>query len=209
MLISSESYHEKKDEYLKLIHANGNHLLAIISDVLDISKIEANQMKIIKRGIKINTILDELYMEFSDRHIREGLNFSLEVEKGYENPDFEITTDGVRLKQILINLIGNAFKFTEKGFVRFGYKVRDDGMLQFFVKDSGIGIPKDKHDLVFSVFQRLDDPYTKNYSGAGLGLAITKSLVEKLGGHIWLMSDTGQGARFYFTVPGAEETLKI
>ena len=108
-------------------------------------------------------MLDELYMEFSERLIREKLNFILEMEKGFEKPNFEITTDGVRLKQIMINLIGNSFKFTENGFVKFGYKVRDDGMLQFFVKDSGIGIPKDKHDLVFSVFQRLDDAYTKNY----------------------------------------------
>jgi len=209
LLLNGEGYPEKKDEYLRLIHANGKHLLTIISDVIDISRIEANQLKIIKRETEINTLLDELYMEFNSRRIGGKLDFTFEMEKGCNKPGFVVFTDGVRLKQILINLIGNAFKFTDKGFVQFGYKVRDDGMLQFFVKDSGIGIPRDKHDLIFSVFQRLDDSYTKNYSGAGLGLSITKSLVEKLGGHIWLMSDPGQGSRFYFTIPGAEEKLKI
>jgi PAS domain S-box-containing protein len=209
LLINGEGYPGKNKEYLKMIHTNGNHLLALINDVIDISRIEANQLKIIKKETKINVLIDELFIEFNNRRIQEKSDFILEVEKGSKNPDFEVITDGIRLKQILINLIGNAFKFTEKGFVQFGYKIREDGMLQFFVKDSGIGIPKDKQDIVFSVFQRLDDSYTKNYSGAGLGLSIAKSLVEKLGGHIWLMSDIDQGSRFYFTIPGAEEKLKM
>lgn len=209
LLIDGGTTAEKEREYLKLINANGEHLLAIINDVIDISRIEANQLKISKKKTRINNLLDELLLEFDSRIDLNKNDLALSVEKGCENPDFEVYTDGVRLKQILINLLGNAFKFTDKGFVRFGYKIREDGMLQFFVKDSGIGIPKDKHDLVFSVFQRLDDPYMKNYSGAGLGLSITKSLVEKLGGHIWLMSDIGQGARFYFTIPGAEEKLNM
>ena len=208
-LLMNDGISGQQKEFLKMIHSNGSHLLNLINDIIDISKIEANQLKIIKTETTINGLLDELFMDFNRKRINEKSKFELELKKGSQNPNYQIITDRMRLKQILINLLSNAFKFTDKGLIQFGYKVRDDGMLQFFVKDTGIGIPADKHEFIFSVFQRLEDSYTKNYSGAGLGLSITKSLVEKLGGHIWLMSEEGKGSRFYFTIPGAEEKLKI
>lgn len=209
LLINDEVQVEKQTEYLKMIHSNGTHLLNLINDIIDISKIEANQLRISKKETSVNIILDELFLDFSNRKINNNLKFKFELTKGSQNDNFSIITDGLRLKQILINLLSNAFKFTDDGLIQFGYKIRKDGILQFFVKDSGIGIPEDKHELVFSVFQRLEDSYDKNYSGAGLGLSITKSLVEKLGGHIWLMSKPGEGARFYFTIPGDNGKLKI
>lgn len=209
LLINDEVSDEKQNEYLKMIHSNGSHLLNLINDIIDISKIEANQLRISKNETRINAILDELYIEFDNRKTTENLNFNFELIKGSKNENFSIITDGLRLKQILINLLSNAFKFTDQGLIQFGYKIRNDHILQFFVKDSGIGIPEDKHELVFSVFQRLEDSYHKNYTGAGLGLSITKSLVEKLGGQIWIMSKPGEGARFYFTIPGDNGKLEI
>ncbi len=209
LLINDGIKTDQQKEFLKMIYSNGNHLLNLINDIIDISKIEANQLKIIKRETSINSLLDELFMDFNNKRINEKLKFRLELLQGSQNPNYQIITDEMRLKQILLNLLSNAFKFTDEGLIQFGYKVRDDGMLQFFVKDTGIGIPCDKHEFIFSVFQRLEDSYTKNYSGAGLGLSITKSLVEKLGGHIWLMSEAGKGSRFYFTIPGTDEKLKI
>jgi len=209
LLLAGGIQEEMRQEYLKLIYSNGQHLLSLINDIIDISKIEANQLKIIPEEIKVNKLLDELYLVFDNRRVKKNLSFTFELIKGSQNPDFKVFTDGVRLRQILTNLIENAFKFTEKGFVQFGYKSRDDGMLQFFVKDSGIGIPKEKHEVIFSVFQRIEDSYVRNYSGAGLGLSITRSLVEKLGGHIWLMSDIGIGSRFYFTLPATAQKIEI
>lgn len=209
LLMKEEIPSEKRNEFVRLIYSNGEHLLTLINDIIDISKIEANQLKVIKKECHINKLMDQLYTEFENQRVNENKQFRLLIDKGTDKPDYKIITDCTRLKQVLINLLSNAFKFTEEGEIEFGYKIREDGMLQFYVKDSGIGIPRSKHEVVFSVFQRVEDSFTKNYDGSGLGLSITKSLIEKLGGQIWLMSEPSEGSRFYFTIPGADEQLNM
>lgn len=208
LLINEITDPEKQKMFLQLIHSNGQHLLNLINDIIDISRIEANQLNITFKKVNINQLMDELYLEFNNLKTKENRLFNLHKKSG-STTEININTDPIRLKQILINLLGNAFKFTKEGNIEFGYKLRPDGMVQFFVKDTGIGIPAEKHDTIFSAFEQLEDAYNRNHTGAGLGLPITKSLVEKLGGQIWLMSQPGEGSRFYFTLPLSDQKLNL
>jgi len=115
--------------------------------------------------------------------------------------NFSIRTDPFRFRQIFANLLGNAYKFTEEGFIEFGYSIKENNILQFYVRDTGIGIPQDKLKIIFERFGQVDDSYTKNTRGAGLGLSITQRLVELLGGEISVDSKVGMGSIFYFTLP--------
>ena len=193
---------DTRKDYLRYIQKSGEHLLSLINDIIDISKIEANQMSIRLSPCHVNRLMEDVYgMARSQVQLYKKEGLSLRMVNDSSVPDLILVTDEVRLKQILINLINNAIKFTEEGEVVFGYRLREDGVVQFFVKDTGIGIPEDKHTIIFSVFRQVEQNNTRNYGGAGLGLSITQSLVEKLGGRIWVMSEPGKGSRFYFTHP--------
>ena len=127
--------------------------------------------------------------------------FELRMIKAVESDDFNINTDPFRFKQILNNLIGNAMKFTEKGFIEFGYKFQGPTTLLFYVKDTGVGMPKDKLNVIFKRFGQIEQKDDKNQSGTGLGLTISKKLAELLGGEMWVESEEGKGSEFYFTLP--------
>ncbi|MGQ8338028.1 ATP-binding protein [Sunxiuqinia sp. A32] len=199
-----------KKKYLNLIQDSGEHLLNLINDIIDLSKIEANQLNIRIQECKLNRLMEEVFDLFNNQlSIESNKEIKLILSKGIENPDFTIKTDTYRLKQILLNLLGNALKFTESGEISFGYIFRDDSVLQFFIKDTGIGIPDDKKESIFSAFEQVEDATTRNFGGTGLGLSITKSLVEKLGGHIWVMSELGKGSRFYFTISTTTNLLYL
>jgi PAS domain S-box-containing protein len=198
-----------RKEYIRHINNSGEHLLTLINDIIDLSKIEANQLKIYKTNCKINFLMDDLQVMIKSQLERAGKDIQLKLDKGIKDNSFNIKTDEVRLKQILINLLSNAIKFTESGHIEFGYKYREDSVLQFFVKDSGIGIHPDKQKDIFSAFKQVEEYSSRTYGGNGLGLSITKSLVEKLGGHIWVMSEPGQGSRFYFTLPAENNQLEL
>lgn len=204
--LSKKMHHE----FLHHIQSNGEHLLNLINDIVDLSKIEANQLLINFQDCDLNKLLDEIYLSFSNQ-IKSGnkKNLHFFLNKGISNPEFIIKTDELRLKQILLNLLSNALKFTDSGFIEFGYKYREDSVIQFFVKDSGIGIPPNRHKQIFSAFQQIEEHASRNHGGTGLGLSISRSLVEKLGGHIWLMSEKGEGARFYFTHPSETNKLDL
>lgn len=118
-----------------------------------------------------------------------------------ETNNISIFTDPNRVRQVLSNLLGNALKFTKTGFIEFGYTLKGNKTIRFFVRDTGVGIPKEKFDLVFDRFRQIDDTVTKAERGAGLGLTISKSLVELLGGKIWVESELGVGSTFYFELP--------
>jgi PAS domain S-box-containing protein len=195
---------DKKDLFLKHIDNSSNQLLNIIDDIIDISKIESGQLKISNKPVRINGILDEIYSSYfhrirGDAPGQKRVDFKL--VKGNDSHDFTIVTDDFRLSQIFNNLIGNAIKFTQEGQITFGYSLKDHRHVEFFVSDSGIGIPNNKQKLIFDRFGQVNQERSLQPSGTGLGLPISKSLVNLMGGEMWVESAVGKGTTFYFTLP--------
>lgn len=187
-------------EYIGFIEKCGSSLLNLIDDIIDISKIESGQITIRKTDVSVNDLLNDLYSVFDN--IRESEN-KKEVELKLVLPgvsDLCTSTDPFRLKQIISNLLNNALKFTEKGMVEFGYNIKDQE-IEFYVKDTGVGIPKDKFEVIFDCFGQVVDTQRQNQRGTGLGLAISGNLTKMLGGRMWLESEVGKGSAFYFTIP--------
>ncbi len=202
LLASDDLDNEDRKEYIRHIRNSGELLLNIINDIIDIAKIEAGEVKIIEQDCNINDILNESYVTHKDilTRTKKDRDIQLRFEKGHEN-SFFIKSDPFRIKQVLSNLISNAIKFTDHGEIKFGYEFMDNSYLLFYVKDTGIGLPPDKADIIFERFRQVEESSVRNYGGTGLGLAITKNLVELLGGKIWLDSEEKKGSVFYFTLP--------
>ena len=193
---------EEKENFVKLINISGNNLLHLIDDIIDISKIEAGQLKIIKKNCQINNILKDIQQSFFEiRKLKDKENIDIRLNENTQNQKITIKTDPLRLTQILTNLIDNALKFTEDGFIEFGYEINNNQELLFYVKDTGIGMAQNKKELVFERFRKIEEDTSRLYRGAGLGLAICKSLVGLLGGTIWVDSTPSTGSTFYFTLP--------
>jgi CheY-like chemotaxis protein len=153
----------------------------------------------------LNEKLDFLYKFFSSEAHQKGINLSLKSRLSPE--ESKMTTDQEKLFSILTNLIKNALKFTKRGSVEFGCSLKD-GKYEFYVKDTGIGIPNDKLSIIFERFIQADSGLSREFEGAGLGLSIAKAFVEMLGGEIWLESEIGIGSCFYFTIPSVQKTDK-
>jgi len=194
---------EKQQGFLKLIDDQSRQLLKIINDIIDISKIEANQLKIEKGGFYLNDLLSELYNSYSAQLEQEGdQQVHLDLALGLSRAESYIHSDRLRIRQILTNLISNALKFTSQGTIRFGYEKSSDNALQFFVSDTGQGIPEDKLKDIFDRFRQAEEsPTSARHEGTGLGLSISKNLVHLLNGHISVESEEGKGSVFYFTLP--------
>jgi signal transduction histidine kinase/CheY-like chemotaxis protein len=195
---------DKKDLFLKHIDQSSNQLLNIIDDIIDISKIESGQLKISNKPVRINGILEEIYSSFFHRIRGDAPGQKLvdfKLKRGNESNDFTIVTDDFRLSQIFNNLIGNAIKFTKEGHITFGYNLKNTRHVEFFVSDSGIGIPNNKRQIIFDRFGQVDQVRSLQRSGTGLGLPISKSLVDLMGGEMWVESEVGKGSTFYFTLP--------
>jgi signal transduction histidine kinase/CheY-like chemotaxis protein len=191
---------EKLEQYSEIIGQRCGDLLDIINDILDISKIESGQNTISIEECNINELFTELDLFFEDYQLRlKKPNISLLFNHQPEESLATIKTDKLKLKQVIINLVSNSLKFTETGSVECGYK-QENNKLQFYVRDTGIGIPRDKHDFVFERFSQLNHPSIKNAGGTGLGLAIVKGLVNILGGDVWLESEYNKGTTVYFTI---------
>lgn len=202
LLLDEDTEQADKESFLNLISNAGKSLLQLIDDIIDISKIEAGQIKISKSRVEINALLDEVKTTFDKEMIKRGKeSIKLILDKPLAKNQLYLFTDPFRLRQILSNLLSNAIKFVDEGFVKFGYNATNDELIQFYVKDTGIGIEKDKSHLIFQRFGQVDQAYKRNLDGTGLGLAITKHLVELLGGKIWFDSEPGKGSTFYFTMP--------
>jgi PAS domain S-box-containing protein len=213
LLEDEELNNEERAEYISIIQKNSDKLLNFIDNLLDISTIEAGQIQINPNNCLINPILDELLASFTIIKNKMGKQaVKLELEKAVADEDFYIITDNYRFQQILMNLIANALKFTKEGKIIFGYERfrAQDGehKLRFFVKDSGVGIPTDKQDVIFDRFGRIDNEGIENNSGSGLGLAISKNLAELLGGGLHLDSELGKGTMFWFDLPMQIEARK-
>ncbi len=192
----------EKEEFVNLIKINGKNLLTLVEDIIDVSKIDSGQLQIKNAPCKLHQLMMQVYESFFNDIKRRGLfNLKLYLKEGISDEDVMVLTDAHRLQQILINLVGNAVKFTERGFVEFGYEQKDDQFLSFYVKDTGIGLPKGKEDDIFDRFSKFNNDKQRLYGGTGIGLSIAKHLVELMGGDIWVESEPLVGTTFYFTLP--------
>ncbi len=199
-----------RKKYLDIINNNGKMLISLIDDIIDFAKIEAGQIKIVKQEFSLNALLAQVHSSFLTETLRkEKSKVKLRMRKEFPNEDCFIKTDPNRLRQILINLVGNAFKFTSAGFIEFGYRKKGENYLEFYVKDTGIGIPQEKIGVIFERFVQADISPSRKYSGSGLGLAISRGFVELLGGTMWAESEENKGSAFYFTVPYVPAKQKL
>ena len=189
---------DQRDEYVKVITMSTDQLLSIVDEILYISKIQAGVEKTKKSNVNINNLLAELGDYY--KPVAEKKSIDIDWHNELEMGLATIKTDFAKLKQTLTILIENAFKFTQKGKIEFGYK-KSGGFIEFFVKDTCIGIDSKMHHRVFQNFRQVDETRTREYGGLGLGLSISKAYVELLGGKIWLESEINEGATFYFTIP--------
>jgi len=197
LLKTPELTEEVQQSYINMIMKSGNRMLNTLEDIMDISMLETDQIKLNLQETDINEKLNELYNFFVPEVSKKGIQFLLSEQ--LPEPGIVIT-DPVKLQIILSNLIKNAIKYTKEGKIEFGCKQKEE-FLEFFVVDTGIGIPEDRQEAVFERFVQADISDIKTYEGTGLGLSIAKSYVEMQGGKIWLKSTVGEGSCFRFTIP--------
>lgn len=188
---------EKMNEYVNIIEKSGIRLLNIINDIVDISKIESGLMSVAISDVNINEQLDYIYAFFKLEVEQKEMQL---LKTPFTKQDVVIRTDREKVSAILVNLVKNAIKYTDYGSVEFGYEIKGE-YLEYYVKDTGIGIAKDRQDAIFERFVQADVSDVKVLEGAGLGLSISKAYVEMLGGKIWVESQQGKGSTFYFTIP--------
>lgn len=189
---------EQRQEFIRTIVNSGNSLMVIISDIMDLSMMDSKQLKIRSERFSLVKVFEDLESEFKIRAEANQIDFVVRLP--VESKSIVVECDIYRFKQIINNLIGNAFKFTSKGFVEIGYSLKDHN-IEFFVKDTGIGIAPSLHTTIFERFRQAELTNIRKFGGNGLGLAISKNLVELLGGEIWVESEENIGSTFYFTIP--------
>jgi PAS domain S-box-containing protein len=187
-----------RKQFIDIIFQSGSQLLSIINDIVDLASIESGQVRINILEINLNTTLRRINEQFSYKEKPQKVVLTLKT--ALPNLEAEIMTDGTKLVQIISNLINNAFKFTKKGAIDFGYELKGE-FLEFFVRDTGIGIPREHQSKIFDRFYQVDNAISRQYTGTGLGLSICKAYAELLGGTIWVESNPGEGTIFYFTIP--------
>ncbi len=189
---------EQKEEFIKAIVENGNSLLVIISDIMDFLMLEARQMKIRKELFSSKKLMADMINDFSKKASSRGIEIRLD---DFQNqPDILVESDLYRIRQVFNNLIGNALKFTIEGYIEVGFRIVEEKIL-FHVRDTGIGISPEFHQTIFERFRQVDTAKTRRFGGNGLGLAISKNLVELLGGQIWVESEPQKYSDFFFTIP--------
>ncbi|MFP4024174.1 MAG: ATP-binding protein [Thiohalospira sp.] len=189
---------EKRKKFVSIIQNSSNQLASMVTDILTISSLETKQIKSNIDKVCLNHIITDLLVTFKQQAIKN--NISLNAKQTLTDKQSEIFTDKTKLIQILTNLINNALKFTHQGFIEFGYSLINNN-LEFYVKDSGIGIDPKYHEKIFERFGKINTSTTKLFRGTGIGLPISKEYVELLGGKIWVLSEANKGSSFYFTIP--------
>jgi PAS domain S-box-containing protein len=196
---------EEQQNYIRIIEKSGARMLNIINDIVSISKIEAGLMEVNIQESNINEQIEYIYTFFKPEIEAKGIQFSF--KNSLPSKEAILKTDRENVYAILTNLVKNAIKYSEKGTIEFGYNLKGR-YLEFFVRDTGIGIPKDRQKAIFERFIQADIEDKMARQGAGLGLSISKAYVEMLGGKIWVESEEGIGSTFYFTLPYTSEKMK-
>lgn len=212
-IINKELSIEEVVEFNKTINSSGKHLLTIVEDLFDITLIETGEIKIVKEDVELKLLLNEINDIIQIEQLKtnkEHLSINLIIPPNCN--EIILNTDSSKLKQILLNLLKNALKFTRSGHINYGCEIeiiQNESMLKFFVEDTGIGVPKEKHEFIFDIFRQVEDSHTRTYGGTGIGLSISKKLTEFLGGEMWLESLEGKGSTFYFTIPHSEQINEL
>ena len=187
-----------RTEFIAIIKESTNRLLRIITDLISLSTLDTGQAVIEEECVNLNGLLKVVMAQVSKETDSEKVE--LRMDAALKDDHSFILADRTKLTQVLANLLNNAAKFTSEGIIDFGYSIRK-GEIEFFVRDTGIGIPAEKFEQIFARFQQVDDSMSRPFGGAGLGLPISKAYVELMGGRIWLKSEIGKGSEFYFTIP--------
>jgi len=193
---------EEQQDFVRTIEKSGTRMLNTLNDIVDFSKIEAGLMKVDIKESDINKQIEFVYVFFKPEIESKGLKFFF--KNSLPSKESIIKTDIEKIYAILTNLVKNAIKFTNEGSIEIGYdmvETQNTASLQFFVKDTGIGIPRELKEIIFERFRQGSESNTRGYEGSGLGLSISKSYVEMLGGNMWVESEEGKGSVFYFTIP--------
>jgi len=203
-LLSKTPLSDEQDRYVRIFRRAGDNLLNLVNDILDLSKVEASQLELEQTGFALPDLLEKVTELVAGRAQEKELALTCEIAPGVPG---DLLGDPTRLQQVLLNLLGNAIKFTESGSVSLRVSLESgsesQAVLRFTVADTGIGIPDENLGRVFERFTQADSSTTRRFGGSGLGLTISKRLVELMGGHIWAESTVGQGSVFCFAVPFA------
>lgn len=206
-LLANTQLNDKQMRYVKIVRNSANSLLGIINDILDFSKIEVGKLDLERIGFDLSEVLDETIDLFYDTAESKKIELIHTATLGMPSL---LIGDPVRLRQILINLLGNALKFTEKGKIEFIVSVLEESnervVIRFSIKDTGIGIAKDKLDSIFDAFTQADETTTRRFGGTGLGLAISNHLIELMGGQLTVQSSLGKGSTFLFELALSKQT---
>jgi PAS domain S-box-containing protein len=201
LLKSKKFSEERKGKFIDIINAKSRQLMKIISDIIDISKIEAGQIKIVNKNFPVNDLIKDLQILYHSMQEQEKKPIKLITNNKLTDENSWIYADKLRIEQILTNFLANAYKFTEKGKIEVGYEMRGDKTIVFHVRDTGIGIGKDETKIIFDRFRQVSTSYHRIYGGTGLGLSISRGLADKLGGSIWVESEINKGSTFYLKIP--------
>ena len=201
VILNDEVSRSERINFLQLIVRNGQILLHVFNDTIKLSRIQSGLMTVNKQLFNINGLITDLNRQFSYEKEQLGKkHIALKVSKGNDNPKFSVYTDGQKIKDIMESLIDNAIKFTREGEVEFGYQMIGSSTLEFYVQDTGIGIPSDKFDEIFERFHQLDSSMTREYGGTGIGLSLARDFANMLGSKIRVESTIGKGSRFSFVI---------
>jgi signal transduction histidine kinase len=197
LLSNPEFDQAQKNDFIQYIINSGNNLLAIINDIMDISKLESGELQIYNRQLNVHKFISTVKEQFVVQARAKGLELELILPENSE--ETIIHADANRLMQIFNNLASNAIKFTSNGRIEIGYQPKGT-KIEFYIRDTGIGIAPEYHHKIFERFRQIETSATRKFGGNGLGLAISKNLVELMGGEIWVESEIGKGAKFCFTI---------
>lgn len=200
LILNTKISETEKLEYLNVIEKSGKNLVGIIDDLIEMSKIDSNLLTPNLTVVNLDSCVNELYETIKITMQNKSIDFKLLEPKNHAK--YDIVTDDIKLKQVIINLVTNALKFTEKGSVSFGYEVDEENkLIHFTIKDTGLGIDRDNHKNIFDRFKRIESDISIQVGGLGLGLAISKAYIDLLGGTISLESEVGIGSTFFFSIP--------
>ncbi|MGF7139308.1 ATP-binding protein [Roseimarinus sediminis] len=202
LLSDSDLSHDERLEYVKFIQDSSNDILNLMDNIIEIAKLETNQVKPRKEKCYINSIIDKLYADIlSKQSILEKEHLDIIMKKDNNDPLFMIISDPERIYQIISHLLNNALKFTDQGEIEFGYRLQSKNRIEFFVRDTGIGIEPREREIIFKKFGKSGNINTNKNRGSGLGLTLSKKLIELLNGEITLESEKNKGSTFRFHIP--------
>jgi PAS domain S-box-containing protein len=200
LLVFDDLETEDKEVYSRLITQSGDSLANLVNDIVDMAKIESGQVDVEKNNFNVNDLMTDLLVMYRERVIQLESPLVIKYYSDSSHHDLMLNSDRFRINQVIVNLMNNALKFSEKGEITFGFYLEND-QCNFTVQDQGIGITEESLKVIFDAFTQVDGTYSRQYGGVGLGLSISKRLIELMGGKIWVESQPGVGSKFSFSIP--------